>query len=413
MQQVERRAIRIPGLVGGQVAIVGQRGQRPGIVQGVFQVGRNSEDLAVIAQLVAHLVGVDVHRRRAVGVHNAVHREEAGGELRAGGLVFLIVHEHIGGQGRDGLPMDRAAHGSRVLAHQVGRIGRVRNIAVHPLHLASDAHGQRIAEGKVVMAFAAHKAVVAAFQRELAFIAGGGGAVLDIVDAADQGALSKQGCLRSFHHFHALNVVDRNAGGIAGRADGNAVLEDGHARRAAIGHNPAQRICRRVEALRLNLQAGNEVGEVFNVVPAQLVDQVLVGHRDVDRNIDQRLLGLLGRHGHDFQAARVFGVGCFGKGGKLARDAERGNGSGGKDAKFHVRPCLHGAGGAPVAGSLTSASWPFKSRFCETNALKILKRYGFLAVAQAPRIPPVCAGKLACCGRWKRGCPLTYWMNIQ
>ncbi len=99
--------------------------------------------------------------------------------------------------------------------------------------------------------------------------------------------------LRAFHHFDALEVEHGEVGAVARRADRDIVLEHGHARAAAIRRDAAQGVARLVEALRLHLQAGGEVGEVLDVVGVELVEAGLVGDHDVDRDLDEILFLLL------------------------------------------------------------------------------------------------------------------------
>ena len=159
--------------------------------------------------------------------------------------------------------------------------------------------------------------------------------VLDEIDAADEGALAEQGGLRAFHDLDALHVVDGEVRGVARVADGHAVLEQGDARRTAVGDHTAQRVARRVEALCLNLKAGDEVAEVFDVVSSQFVDHVLIGHRDVDRNVDERLFLFLGGNRHDIEAARLIGGVGICESGHLAGESDCCNGGCSPEMKFH------------------------------------------------------------------------------
>ena len=210
--------------------------------------------------------------------------------------------------------MQGRAQGQRVLTHQVRRVGGVGHIAVHVLDLTGHAQGERIAQHVIVMAFAAQEAVIAAFEADLAGIAVQRGAVLDEVDATDQRALTEQGGLRAFDHFDPFHVIDGEVGGKGDVADGDAVLEHGDARGAAIRDHAAQRVARRVEALGLNLQARHEIAEILEIVGGEQVDQILVRDGNIDRNVDQGLLLLLGRDGHDFEVACLIraGILCVG-----------------------------------------------------------------------------------------------------
>ncbi len=120
LQKIEGGAVGIPGFVREQVAIVSERGQRPGIIEIVFHIGGDIKQLAVIAELAADLIVIDVHGGGAERVDFPVHFKEAGGELRAGGVVILIVDEQVGAELFGRLPVQCGAQGQRVLTHQVG-----------------------------------------------------------------------------------------------------------------------------------------------------------------------------------------------------------------------------------------------------------------------------------------------------
>ena len=173
--------------------------------------------------------------------------------------------------------------------------------------------------------------------------------VLDEVDAADEGALAEQRGLRAFHDFDAFHVEDGEVCAIAWITNGDAVLEQGNARRAAVGNDPAQRVARRVEALCLNLQARHEIAEVFNVVSCEFVDQVLIGDGHVDRNIYQGLFLLLGRHRNGFKAAvAICGI-RVGESDKLAGEGESCKRGCRTKMTFHEKPI-------PCCGA-QSAAW--------------------------------------------------------
>ena len=123
-----------------------------------------------------------------------------------------------------------------------------------------------------------------------------GWAMAHEMDCADFRTATEESTLRAFDNLDALKVEQLDNGRTAAR-DGDLVLEDRYARLgvgcAIVGSDTADDVARVVGTLDLDLETGNEIGHIVNLLSTEEGD-ILSGHRTYgDRDIDGGLLAFL------------------------------------------------------------------------------------------------------------------------